>query len=70
MSNIKIKIKQGTNEIEREAPIEFMSDAIEFIPKVMEKIAGREATSMPNISIEKGDSNDIILKLFKDGWLG
>jgi hypothetical protein len=62
----------GSNEIEVEAPIEVMDDAIEFIPKVMAKINGKDANTdvnIPNITIDKNDSlSDVILKLFKDDW--
>lgn len=71
MSNVKIKIRLGSNEIEVEAPIELMDNAIEFIPRVMEKINGKKeyTDNTPTISIEKSDSlSDIILKLFKDDW--
>jgi hypothetical protein len=62
----------GSNEIEVEAPIEVMDDAIEFIPKVMAKINGKGMNTdanIPNITIDKSDSlSDVILKLFKDDW--
>ncbi len=71
MNNIKIKIRLGSSEIEVEAPIELMNDAIEFIPRVMEKMDNKveHRDAIPNIAIEKNDSlSDIILKLFKDDW--
>ncbi|GIU72653.1 MAG: hypothetical protein KatS3mg003_2132 [Candidatus Nitrosocaldaceae archaeon] len=72
MSNIKIRIKMGSNEIEVEAPIEVMDNAIEFIPKVMAKMDDKKMdinSNIPNITIEKSDSlSDVILKLFKDDW--
>ncbi len=69
MSNIKIKIRLGSNEIEVEAPMELMNDAIEFIPRVMEKMDNKTDNIIPNIDIEKNDSlSDIILKLFKNDW--
>lgn len=62
----------GSNEIEVEAPIEVMDNAIEFIPKVMAKIDDKKMdinSNIPNITIEKSDSlSDVILKLFKDDW--
>lgn len=62
----------GSNEIEVEAPIEVMDNAIEFIPKVMAKMDDKKMdinSNIPNITIEKSDSlSDVILKLFKDDW--
>ena len=76
LSNIKVKVKIGSNEVEVEAPLELMNNAIEFIPKLMEKIniTNKEIKNevsqvLPEIKIEKGDSlSEIILKLFKSEW--
>ncbi len=69
MSNIKIKIKLGSNEVEVEAPIELIDNAIELIPKVMEKIDTKVEINTPSITIDKNDSlSDVILKLFRDDW--
>jgi hypothetical protein len=76
LSNIKVKVKIGSNEAEVEAPIELMSSAIEFIPKLMEmininsqEVKNEVSQVLPEIKIEKDDSlSEIILKLFKSEW--
>ncbi len=69
MSNIKIRVKVGSNEIEVESPIELMQDSIEFIPKVMKMMKDSKDSNLPAITIDKNDSlSDIILKIFKEDW--
>ncbi|MEM2855814.1 MAG: hypothetical protein QW416_01755 [Candidatus Nitrosocaldaceae archaeon] len=69
MSNIKIRVRVGSNEIEVESPLELMNNAIEFIPKLVEKIESGKDYNIPNISINKNDSlSDIIIKIFRDDW--
>ncbi len=63
----------GSNEVEIEAPLELMNNAIEFIPTLIEKIniskIEVEEKVLPDIKIEKDDSlSEIILKLFKSEW--
>ncbi len=69
LSNIKIRVRVGSNEIEVESPLELMNNAIEFIPKLVEKIESGKDYNIPNISINKNDSlSDIIIKIFRDDW--
>jgi len=89
--NVKIRVRSGQNEVEIEAPLSKIHDAINVIPEVVAKLpspagaaspvqpsapapaASQEAhtqpSSIPVVSIEKGDSlSDVILKFFADNW--
>lgn len=99
--NVKIKIKSGGSEVEVEAPLSEIRQAIELIPDILAKLpqssterkpesvappaqapvshaseppsvaaqTSAPPSSVPTVTIEKGDSlSDVISKFFADSW--
>jgi len=100
-TNVKIRVKSGESEVEIEASLSNIRDAIELLPEVVAKLpqaslerrpasvapradvsaphvsepastavqASASPSSVPTVSIEKGDSlSDVISKFFADPW--